>query len=99
MKQYMMNCVEQLRDDKDELDDILSGIDDIQDNWDEALDDIQKKIIEKAVEFGITREEMDQFTDLELREMYVSETGIFCYACKNFHKCYKNHKAIQFPSG
>ena len=47
--------------------------------WKEALDKIQNKVLEKAMEFGITKQEMAGFSQLELRELYgfIDEEGKF----------------------
>ena len=90
MQEYVTRSIELAKGKINEIDHVLDSIEEVQETWQDALNDIQKKILEKALEFGITKEEMDPFTDEELKQMYENEEGLFCWACKQMHSCSKH---------
>ena len=81
-------CIEKARKDQEEVGEMIANIDDVTDTWQDAMNEIQKKIIEKAIEFGLTQEELDDYSDEELLKMYKNEEGIF--SMKNFEMKFKD---------
>ena len=52
-KEHIEKILEKVNDKQDEICEMIWGLKDTQDTWDEAVNQINKKINEKAMEIGI----------------------------------------------
>ena len=60
--------------------------------WNNTLTSINDKVIEKAVEFGMSKQQVEKFKEYDIKEMY-EVNGAICFACKKGLPCSKH------PSG
>lgn len=63
MQHYIEDSIKKARFGQEEVGEMIDDLDEVTDTWQDALNDIQKKIIEKAIEYGLTKEDMEGYTD------------------------------------
>lgn len=56
----------------------MKGINNLQDTWDEAVEAINKAMVAKALEEGLS---VDKFKGININEMFVVHDGKICTAC------------------
>ena len=68
---------------------MISNIEDMNDQFDNVIEDIQKAIVNKSDEAGITKQMMYEFKEFDIQDTYMAN-GTFCYACKKGNACEKH---------
>ena len=68
-------------------------IEDTKDTWENAISDINRKIIAKAVEEGLEKQLNYPFDEFDMKDTYMSD-GPNCYMCTNGLKC-KKHSYVR----
>lgn len=89
MEEYLKEYVVLVQEQQDENFIVISNIEDMQDTWDDGMKDLQKAVIKKSDESGITKQLMYEFEEFDIQDMYMAD-GTFCYSCKKNLNCTKH---------
>ena len=91
MQEYVQNSILRCQDTSDEAYQVVANIEDMQDEWDKAEQDIQNAINEKAMQEGIAKQLAYEFQVFEIEDMYNDiRSGTICYKCKSNKNCEKH---------
>lgn len=89
---YVDECIEKLHKTEDEIANTQDNIGCVFDKWDDAILRINKAVVRKAEQSGMSKDNLVKFKEFNILDMYTVK-GSACYYCKKGLNCPK-HKGF-----
>jgi hypothetical protein len=92
MTEYVKIQGGNLLDAFDQVEQMIEGLQDVEDDWQHNVKEINKKIMASAVKNGITKGEHQKFKFkvFDIADMYRQKDGSLCYPCQRGKFCRKH---------